>query len=160
MLAQQMNHTANSMTNYVSALAALPSHSDTVQHLVPIPQLPPAEPFNQYLNELKGIQGGASSSTTGPKAKTLKTEEGGEGEGKKRGRKSTGTKKEKDPNAPKRPASAYIIFQNELRPKLRQANPDMPYKDVLTKISEEWKAVPEDKKHVHFLTSCSFRERC
>lgn len=166
MLAQQMNHTANSMTNYVSALAALPSHSDTVQHLVPIPQLPPAEPFAEYLNQLKGGTPGAGASSlagdsSAAGSRAVKTEPGvaGEEEGpKKRGRKSTKEKpkKEKDPNAPKRPASAYIIFQNEMRPKLREANPDTPYKDILTKIADEWKNVPDDKKQVSRTSSHIF----
>lgn len=150
MLAQQMNHTANSMTNYVSALAALPSHADTVQHLVPVPQLPPAEPFNEFLQELKGGKSpnGASSIDMPKGAKVSVASAGVEEGGKKRGRKSNAPKKEKDPNAPKRPASAYIIFQNEMRPRLREAYPELAYKDLLTKISEEWKAVPEDKKNV------------
>lgn len=149
-----MNHTANSMTNYVSTLAALPSHSETIQHLVPVPQLPPAEPFADYLNELKGLKPASNAAADRKSRNNSNAAEDGAvavgGGSKKRGRKSTGggNKKEKDPNAPKRPASAYIIFQNELRPKLRETYPDLPYKDLLTKISEEWKAVPEDKKNV------------
>lgn len=65
-------------------------------------------------------------------------------EGKKRRKKE---KKIKDPNAPKRPPSAYILFQNEVRDEIREKNPGMAYKDVLSMIAEKWKELqPEQKK--------------
>ncbi|EJD00836.1 uncharacterized protein FOMMEDRAFT_51667, partial [Fomitiporia mediterranea MF3/22] len=58
-----------------------------------------------------------------------------------------GEKKPKDPNAPRRPPSAYIIFQNEVRDEMKSINPGMVYHDVLNKISERWsKMTPEQKK--------------
>lgn len=67
---------------------------------------------------------------------------------KKRGRKPTKEKKYKDPNAPKRPPSAYLLFQNEVMQQIRQTNPDMQYKEVLTNIANRWKQLtPEEKKH-------------
>ena len=57
-------------------------------------------------------------------------------------------KKIKDPNAPKRPPSAYILFQNEVREEMRNANPGLPYKDVLGLISSKWKDLPEEQKKV------------
>ena len=66
---------------------------------------------------------------------------------KKRGRKPTKEKKYKDPNAPKRPPSAYLLFQNEVMQQIRQTNPDMQYKEVLTNIANRWKQLtPEEKK--------------
>ncbi|ORY35458.1 high mobility group box domain-containing protein [Naematelia encephala] len=58
-------------------------------------------------------------------------------------------KKIKDPNAPKRPPSAYILFQNEVREEIRKKNPEMPYKEVLGIISQMWKDLPETAKKVY-----------
>jgi hypothetical protein len=56
-------------------------------------------------------------------------------------------KKIKDPNAPKRPPSAYIIYQNAVRDEVKAANPDAAYGDILKVISEKWKQIsPEEKK--------------
>ena len=58
------------------------------------------------------------------------------------------TTKPKDPNAPKRPPSAYILFQNDVRDGLRKSNPEMAYKDLLGVISQKWKDLPENQKKV------------
>ena len=58
------------------------------------------------------------------------------------------TTKPKDPNAPKRPPSPYILFQNEVREGMRKSNPEMPYKDLLGAISLKWKDLPENQKKV------------
>lgn len=57
-------------------------------------------------------------------------------------------KKVKDPNAPKRPASAYINFQNDVREEIRRIHPSLPYKEVLTLIAEKWKNLPTEVKQV------------
>lgn len=58
-------------------------------------------------------------------------------------------KKIKDPNAPKRPPSAYILFQNEVRDKVRAENPGKAYKEILAVISEQWKKLPDAEKKVY-----------
>lgn len=55
-------------------------------------------------------------------------------------------KKLKDPDAPRRPPSAYIIFQNEVREKVKHANPGVPYSEILQQISEQWKALGDEKQ--------------
>jgi len=65
---------------------------------------------------------------------------------KKRGRVPKEGKKVKDPNAPKRPATSYIMFQNDVRDDLRQKNPGLPYKELLGKVSEAWQALADDQK--------------
>lgn len=57
-------------------------------------------------------------------------------------------KKPKDPNAPKRPPSAYLIFQNDVRENIRKSNPSMPYKEVLSLIAHRWKELSDDQKRV------------
>ena len=63
-------------------------------------------------------------------------------------------KKIKDPNAPKRPPSAYILYQNEVRDEIRKAHPEMPYKDVLALISTRWKALPDAQRKVGRVSRC------
>lgn len=83
--------------------------------------------------------------------------------GKKRGRVPKEGKRVKDPNAPKRPATSYIMFQNDVREELRQRHPGLPYKgklissfifiptncgrlELLGKVSEAWQALAEEQK--------------
>ncbi|PCH41544.1 HMG-box [Wolfiporia cocos MD-104 SS10] len=62
------------------------------------------------------------------------------------GKKARGAKKLKDPNAPKRPASSYLIFQNDVRSELRKQNPNMPNNELLTMIAKLWSEMPKEKK--------------
>jgi len=63
---------------------------------------------------------------------------------KKRKRKT----KTKDPNAPKRPASSYIIFQNTVRAELKKEFPDISNTELLGMIAEKWKNMPDKDKEV------------
>ncbi|KAF9268329.1 HMG-box [Marasmius fiardii PR-910] len=57
-------------------------------------------------------------------------------------------KRVKDPNAPKRPASSYIIFQNDVRQAIKQKNPNHTPAELRTLISQEWaKLKDEDKEY-------------
>jgi len=47
-------------------------------------------------------------------------------------------KLKKDPNAPKRAKSAYIIFSTEEGKKVRQDNPEMSAPDVLREVGRRW----------------------
>jgi hypothetical protein len=55
----------------------------------------------------------------------------------------------RDPNAPKRPPSAYLLFQNEIREDMRQQFKDLAYSEVLGKISEAWKNLTEEQRKVY-----------
>lgn len=56
-------------------------------------------------------------------------------------------KKVKDPNAPKRGLSAWIIYTNEMRPKFKADNPDKSTTELTTLMSQEWRNMTdEDKK--------------
>lgn len=63
-----------------------------------------------------------------------------------KGKKAKKEKKIKDPNAPKRPPSAYLEFQNSVRAKFRDEEPNLSYQDVLRKISAVWSGMPDDEK--------------
>ncbi|PWA02662.1 hypothetical protein BB558_001196 [Smittium angustum] len=57
-------------------------------------------------------------------------------------------KKIKDPNAPKRPTSSYILFCNEYRDKVKEAIPGIASQDIPKKLGEMWAAAtPEEKKY-------------
>ncbi|KAG9040138.1 hypothetical protein FRB95_000067 [Tulasnella sp. JGI-2019a] len=62
------------------------------------------------------------------------------------------TKKEKkpkvkrDPNMPKKPPSAYLLYQNEMRGALKQKHPELDNTALLQMISKEWSTMPDDKK--------------
>lgn len=57
-------------------------------------------------------------------------------------------KANRDPNAMKRPPSAYLLFQNEIREDMRQQFKDLSYSEVLGKISEAWKNLSEEQRKV------------
>jgi hypothetical protein len=61
-------------------------------------------------------------------------------------RKRKREKRVKDPNAPKGPASAYILFQNDIRSAYKKEHPDMSNKELLRLIGDQWKTLSEDKK--------------
>ena len=58
-----------------------------------------------------------------------------------------GKKKEKkDFNAPKRPVTAFFFFQSERRLTLKKESPNMENKEMVCKMSEEWKKMNEKDK--------------
>lgn len=75
-----------------------------------------------------------------------------DGEGIKRRR----VKKPRDPDAPKRPPSSYLLFQNEVRQAMKKANPGMANHEILTNISQRWAEMSPEEKEVR--TVASIRE--
>merc|ERR1712198_493918 len=68
----------------------------------------------------------------------------------KRGRPKKGEekkqRKKKDPNAPKRPMSAYFLFMNATRPTVRKENPDASSGEVAKILGKMWGEIePADK---------------
>jgi len=66
------------------------------------------------------------------------------------GKRKKREKKPKDPNAPKAPPSAYILFQNDIRNDVRKKNPDIQYRELMSLISQQWNALPVEKKQPFF----------
>lgn len=67
--------------------------------------------------------------------------------------------KPRDPNAPKRPASAYILFQNEIRKELKEKFPNLNNTELLAKISEMWKLMTDEEKAYYHKAVESLKER-
>lgn len=144
LLAQSLHQAADSMNAYVAVLASTSTHSDTVSLLIPPPQLPPLSPYS----------GPGSAHVALPRLGANAHHENSDaeeddGKGKKRRRSVAGKEKKiKDPNAPKRPASGYIVYQNAVRATVKAQYPDMPAKEIQSKIAEDWKNLDADKKKV------------
>lgn len=60
---------------------------------------------------------------------------------------------------PKRPLSSYVIYSNEIRPKVKEENPEMAGKDVMRTISEMWKGLDENLKQQYVEKSKLDKER-
>jgi len=54
--------------------------------------------------------------------------------------------KKKDPNEPKGAPSAYILFANDAREKVKLENPTAQFTDTGRLIGQKWKALSEDEK--------------
>jgi len=57
---------------------------------------------------------------------------------------ATKTKKEKDPNAPKRPKSAYFFFMDDVRARIKKENPDKSIGELAKVMGLEWNKIKED----------------
>ena len=57
-------------------------------------------------------------------------------------------KKAKDPNAPKRPQTAFFAFAAANRPKLLEANPELKGKvtQITTLLGERWRSLTDEEK--------------
>ena len=54
-------------------------------------------------------------------------------------------KKKKDPNAPKKPSSAYFLFSIHIRPTIKEENPDIKFGEIAKAISERYKTMPKEE---------------
>jgi hypothetical protein len=103
-----------------------------------VAEVPIDEPTVNNLTELLN----AAIAKPSRKRKLVAVEIGENGLPRKRKRE----KRIKDPNAPKGPASAYILFQNDIRSAYKKEHPDMSNKELLRLIGDQWKALSDDKK--------------
>ena len=71
--------------------------------------------------------------------------------------------KQRDPDAPKRPASAYMLWLNENRASIKDelltTNPDAKITDVTKRAGELWKELSDDEKAPHQKASEALREK-
>ncbi|KAG6918491.1 hypothetical protein DXG01_013851 [Tephrocybe rancida] len=109
-----------------------------------------AESFAAYLNDspLNGVEEGEKKSRKRKGAADIEDDKPA-----KRKRKA------KDPNAPKRPASSYIMFQNDIRKDLKEKNPHLSNPDLLALISQKWSEMSEEDKAVYNKAVASAKEQ-
>jgi hypothetical protein len=155
-------------------VASTGTHAETVKNMLQLPTLPN---FNtnsgiQIGGHLSAKAPSGKSGTNATKAKRERSvdddddddeaavEEGGKKKRRKRVKKEkvrllplwpvrvpiqTGAQ---DPNAPKRPGSAYIFFQNAVRQEMKAAHPEVAYRDLVSMIATRWGALPDEEKQV------------
>merc|ERR1712065_102831 len=76
------------------------------------------------------------------KKKLLKAKKN-KGKAKKGGKKK---KKKKDPNAPKGPVTAFLLFNKEVRASVKEENPEATFAEIGKKIGEKWKSLTDSEK--------------
>ena len=64
--------------------------------------------------------------------------------GKKEAKKAPKTKKDK--NAPKRAISAFFFYNQERRESLKQEQPNLSNKEIISTMSKEWNDLSEEKR--------------
>ncbi|KAF8499298.1 hypothetical protein JB92DRAFT_2795307 [Gautieria morchelliformis] len=113
-------HTAENFSNWFSRVNNLQN--------IPVPPM-----FNESFHTPSSL------TATGKKRKLS-----GDQEGKKK--RPVKEKKPKDVNAPKRPPSAYLLFQNEVRKQVKAEHPEMPHNQLLAEVSKLWAGMDEKDK--------------
>ena len=68
-------------------------------------------------------------------------------------------KAKKDPNAPKKPLSAYIIFTKERRSAVVAENPGLSLTEVTKELGARWKAIGAEEKSVFEAKAKEDKER-
>uniref|UniRef100_A0A673MMK7 FACT complex subunit SSRP1 n=1 Tax=Sinocyclocheilus rhinocerous TaxID=307959 RepID=A0A673MMK7_9TELE len=76
----------------------------------------------------------------------------------KKERKPRKEKKVKDPGAPKRPMSAYMLWLNANRERIKSENPGISVTEISKKAGEMWKQLGKDRKELTVI-ACAFREK-
>jgi len=96
-----------------------------------------------------------AKSTSSTKRKAKEMEDDGEGKPKKKRQ----PRKARDPNEPKRPASAYILFQNDIRKELKSQHPGITQTELLNLIAKQWTEMTEDQKLVSTIPHLKMDQR-
>jgi len=55
-------------------------------------------------------------------------------------------RKRKDPNAPKRPKTAFMYFNLNMRPQIKNSNPNVKFGELSKLITDGWLAISEKDK--------------
>ncbi|GAA5960914.1 hypothetical protein JCM3765_007535 [Sporobolomyces pararoseus] len=61
-------------------------------------------------------------------------------------RAAKGTKAKKDPNAPKRPLSAYMHFSQAKRAEVKEENPDVTFGEIGKLLGAKWKEADAEER--------------
>lgn len=77
----------------------------------------------------------------------------------RRARRPRGSKKEKDPNKPKRALSAFFYYANDERAKVRASNPDFSVGEVAKELGRQWNELSATEKAPHEKSASDDRAR-
>ncbi|KNC99879.1 uncharacterized protein SPPG_05251 [Spizellomyces punctatus DAOM BR117] len=59
------------------------------------------------------------------------------------------TRAKKDPNAPKKPLSAFFFFSQENRARIKEENPDATFGQIGKLLGQEWKEISQSDKQLY-----------
>jgi len=76
-----------------------------------------------------------------------------------KGGKKGGKRAKKDKNSPKRPNTAFILFSNDERPKIKASSPDMAFGDIAREISDRWRNADDGTKKKYEGLAAKDKER-
>ncbi|XP_059191177.1 high mobility group protein B2a [Centropristis striata] len=68
-------------------------------------------------------------------------------------------KKKKDPNAPKRPPSAFFVFCSDHRPRIKEENPGISIGDIAKKLGELWSTQTSKDKAPYEARALKLKEK-
>ncbi|EGW01712.1 High mobility group protein B1 [Cricetulus griseus] len=68
-------------------------------------------------------------------------------------------KKFKDPNAPKRPPSAFFLFCSEYHPKIKGERPGLSIGDAAKKLGETWNSTAAEDKQPYETKAAKLKEQ-
>lgn len=68
-------------------------------------------------------------------------------------------RKKKDPNAPKKALSAFMVYSNDVRAQVKEDNPGIAFGDVAKVISEKWKALGAEEKAPYEAKAAADKDR-
>uniref|UniRef100_A0A3B4TNT3 High mobility group protein B2 n=1 Tax=Seriola dumerili TaxID=41447 RepID=A0A3B4TNT3_SERDU len=68
-------------------------------------------------------------------------------------------KKKKDPNAPKRPPSAFFVFCSDHRPRIKEENPGISIGDIAKKLGELWATQSSKDKAPYEAKAAKLKEK-
>jgi hypothetical protein len=71
----------------------------------------------------------------------------------------TKKKRKKDPNAPKRNMSAYFLFSQEIRPSIREENPQATFGEIAKLISAKFKLLDTEERAKYDKLAVEDKER-
>ena len=75
------------------------------------------------------------------------------------GGKAANAKKEKDPDAPKKPQTSYFLYMNAKRPEVKAADPKLTFGELTKKLTEMWKALSDTDRKVYEDAAAKDKER-
>lgn len=97
-----------------------------------------------------------SKSKADKSAKSDKASEKGT-KGKGKGKKQ---KAEKDPNAPKKPLTAFMLYTNKRRPEIMAKTPGTKITEISAAIGKEWTNMTGEEKDVSSMSNLTYLIHC
>lgn len=68
-------------------------------------------------------------------------------------------RKQKDPNAPKRALTGYLLFSMEERAKTKAAHPEHTFGEIAKALSEKWKGLSDEEKAPYLAKAAKDKKR-